>query len=190
MSNLAEVQPGWFAVVNTGTPWVTDQIRWAEGIASRAWQLHHHPISTILHGGKITPSRWDHACIASRWDGGRLMVVEARPGGAVEVEWPYEGRDHHWSEHEVTTSEKAGEAARRYIGTGYSYLDYLALAARALGADEQEAALDAIISTGHHMICSQLVDQAEYDAGVHLFSDGRLPGDVMPMDLGVLLGHP
>jgi hypothetical protein len=33
------------------------------------------------------------------------------------------------------------------------------------------------------MICSQLVDQCYQDAGVHLFADGRWPGDVTPADL-------
>ena len=33
------------------------------------------------------------------------------------------------------------------------------------------------------MICSQLVDEAYARAGVQLFDDGRLPGDVTPADL-------
>jgi hypothetical protein len=38
-----------------------------------------------------------------------------------------------------------------------------------------------------HLICSQLVDEAYLRAGVHLFDDGRLPGDVTPGDLWWLL---
>jgi len=35
--------------------------------------------------------------------------------------------------------------------------------------------------------CSQLVDAAYLEAGVHLFSDGRIPGDVAPSDLLLLI---
>jgi hypothetical protein len=38
------------------------------------------------------------------------------------------------------------------------------------------------------MICSQLVDRCYDIAGVHLFDDGRKPGDVSPGDLSRCLG--
>ena len=37
------------------------------------------------------------------------------------------------------------------------------------------------------MICSQLVDEAYKRAGVQLFDDNRLPGDVDPNDLWELI---
>jgi hypothetical protein len=39
------------------------------------------------------------------------------------------------------------------------------------------------------MICSQLVDEAYLRAGVHLFDDGRDPGDVTPGDLLYVIAH-
>jgi hypothetical protein len=67
----------------------------------------------------------------------------------------------------------------------YSFLDYAALALRALHA--HDPGLQRFIADTGHMICSQFVDAACSSAGVHLFSDGRWPGDVMPSDLAMLL---
>jgi hypothetical protein len=69
---------------------------------------------------------------------------------------------------------------------GYSYLDYVALAFHSLHIPFP--GLKNYIASTRHMTCSQLVDQAEKDAGVQLFKDGRWPGYVMPSDLGRLLG--
>jgi hypothetical protein len=37
------------------------------------------------------------------------------------------------------------------------------------------------------MMCSQLADQCRADGGSHLFDDGRWPGYVTPLDIGLLL---
>ena len=39
------------------------------------------------------------------------------------------------------------------------------------------------------MICSQLVDQCYLEAGIHLYDDGRDPGDVTPADLAELVSE-
>jgi hypothetical protein len=39
------------------------------------------------------------------------------------------------------------------------------------------------------MICSQQVAQCYTDVGINLFTDGRIPEDVMPGDLADLLLH-
>src|SRR5260370_22340768 len=72
-------RPGDWAVVDTGTN-VARPIRVAEWIADG-----------------FRPSRWDHVCIASRWDGDLLMIVEAESAGARETAWHYQDRPHKWS---------------------------------------------------------------------------------------------
>jgi hypothetical protein len=47
--------------------------------------------------------------------------------------------------------------------------------------------LKSYVANSRHMICSQLVDQVYFAAGVHLFDDGRIDGDVTPADLVNLL---
>lgn len=76
-------------------------------------------------------------------------------------------------------------AARKYFNVPYSFLDYLGLALARFGL--RPAWLKRYIASTGHMICSQLVDQCYLEAGVHLFSDGRIPGDVTPADLYNLL---
>lgn len=68
---------------------------------------------------------------------------------------------------------------------GYSALDYFALAAHRLHIPSP--GLKAFIGDTGHMICSQFTDYSYEQAGVHLFTDNRWPGYVMPMDLASLL---
>jgi hypothetical protein len=186
-----DVQPGWWAVVDTGSPFA-GAIKWAEKLASRGRR-----------------SKWDHAVIATRWAdnpniGRVLMVVEARPGGAVEVPWPYETRPHLWSG-AAYASPGAARHALGYAGydltgtewvkvrdgVGYNYPDYAAIGVWHLVPFPQLIpGLRHEMAETETMICSQLVDQSEADDGTHLFSDGRPPGDTMPTDLGALLGQP
>jgi hypothetical protein len=78
-------------------------------------------------------------------------------------------------------------AAYQYVrkGTGYSFLDYLALASHRLHIPAP--GLRAYVASSGHMICSQYVDQCYLNAGVHLFSDGRWQGYVTPGSLRQLL---
>lgn len=164
---VADIRPGMFAVVNTGSRF-TGVIEWMEKISGEGKSLY------------------DHAVICSRIDPARgPMIVEAQPGGAQENPWHYEDRPHVWSAGIVSTPEAAGEAARRYIHVPYSFADYEAIAAHRW--DIPVPGLQDFIADTGHMICSQLVDQAEQDKGCHLFTDGRWPGYVEPMDLAHLL---
>lgn len=82
--------------------------------------------------------------------------------------------------------------ARKLEHTKYSYLDYpvLGLAEWAhsnrwhgkLAAKFATWLREYVNRTGH-LICSALVDRAYLTAGIHLFDDGRFPGDVTPQDL-------
>lgn len=170
-------QPGDWFVVNTGSD-MARGIRVAEFLADGFRQ-----------------SEWNHAGIASRRRlNGKLMVVEAAPGGATERAFEWGDHPHMW----VKGTPECGTAALKYVGTPYSYLDYAALTAHALRFPDlpvwyqkkhvggEFVSLSTFISSEGHMICSQLVDQACQDAGNHLFTDNRWAGYVKPSDLGRL----
>jgi cell wall-associated NlpC family hydrolase len=82
------------------------------------------------------------------------------------------------------------KAALGYCGEAYNMLDIIAigLAQRRMGSlvDGDEWWVRRL-SDNHRLICSQLVDAAYLAAGIHLFTDGRLPGLVSPGDLLGLL---
>lgn len=67
----------------------------------------------------------------------------------------------------------------------YSEYDYLALVAHRLHLPLP--GLKEYIARPDSLICSQFVDMSYLQAGVELFSDGRWPGYVKPMDLAELL---
>jgi hypothetical protein len=115
----------------------------------------------------------------------RVAVVDAVASGQIN---PWEATDH-----EDTIRARVAAAGRALAGTPYSFLDYLSLFLLHLGI--RPAWLLRAVDNRRHMICSQLVDTAYEAAGLHLFTDGRFPGDVTPGDLdryriGHLDGHP
>lgn len=170
---MTDVQPGAWAVVDTGTPHVTRLIQAGEFLCTL---FDRHP----------QVSKWDHAVICSRIGAdGTIYIVEAQPGGAVEVPWHYEERPHQWSTGIVDMPVEAGAAALKYVGVGYSWLDYAAITVHELHLPAP--GLRAYIGSTHHLICSQLVDRAALDAGKQLFAGNRWPGYVKPSDLGFLL---
>jgi hypothetical protein len=145
------------------------------------------------------PSRFSHAGVIIDADG---TVVEAEPGGArighlsayagqpllvcdgpvmSVVERIRPGSPTTFSEvwRRAVVSE-----ARKLVGTPYSGADYLALALLHLHLPSQW--IRRRIESSGHLICSALVDRAYMNAGIHLFSDGRLVGDVMPADLAAI----
>jgi cell wall-associated NlpC family hydrolase len=136
-----------------------------------------------LNGDRFT--MYQHALVYA----GDGMIVQAMPGGAQLVERGVEDGDL-WSGGILNPTPAQRDAivlaARSYVGTPYSWLDYAALALHRLHLPSRR--LKAYIGSTKSMICSQLVDQCCADAGVHLFDDGRWPGYVDPAALaGVLL---
>jgi uncharacterized protein YycO len=130
-----------------------------------------------LNGDGICP--YEHVRI---YVGGNEFV-EAEPQAARLARYPLDlGM---WSTGIIplTNAQRSAitAAARGYVGTPYSGLDYMALVLHRLHIPAP--GLQAYISSTGHMICSQLVDQCYLDAGVHLFADGRWPGYVTPADL-------
>ncbi|QMU69514.1 hypothetical protein [Streptacidiphilus sp. P02-A3a] len=113
-------------------------------------------------------------------------LVEAEPGGArLSPLTEYDGCSPYWSTGRIALTEEQREAlvaaAHRYVGVPYSFLDYGSIALARFHL--RLPAVKRYVADTHHMICSQLVDQCYQDAGVHLFADGRIPGDVTPGDL-------
>jgi len=160
-------RPGDFAVVDTG---------------ARSARLVR--AAKALSRGGFT--MFDHAVICSRVRrDGTVYIVEALPAGAQESRWHYDDHDHLWSTGLVKTSTKAGKAALSYVDVPYSWLDYAALSAHA--SHLWVPGLRHYLASAKHLICSQLVERAERDAGVHLFADRRWPGYVRPSDLAELI---
>lgn len=131
---------------------------------------------------------WQHAFIYIRDD----RIVEAAPGGArVASLSEYMGDDTiAWSSGAIELDEdQRGRivwAAIEYLGTPYSAATYISLATARLGLRPRW--LKNLVADTDAMICSQYVDQCYQDAGVHLFDDGRIPGDVTPGDLARCIG--
>lgn len=133
----------------------------------------------FLNGGGFI--EYQHAGIYL--GGGR--TVEAMPGGAIVGSiLAYAGEPMLWSDLIVLTPAQRTSIvahALDYVGTPYSFLDYFGLFLNRFGL--RPSWLKRYTASTKHMICSQLVDQCYDDAGVHLFSDGRIAGDVTPADL-------
>lgn len=115
-------------------------------------------------------------------------IVQAMPSGAECIEIGAE----HWSPyfvyirpryspHMTGMAQDVAAAAMNYVGTPYSFLDYVAIAGLHVGI--RNGPVRRYVKSTGHQICSQLVDQAMSDAGWHVFDDGRLSQDVTPAAL-------
>lgn len=131
-------------------------------------------------------THFDHAFIYT----GGGMIVQAEPGGARKVPLgTYEYAI--WSTGILFPTgvqrNAIVAAAEKYAAerVGYSWLDYAAIAAHRFHVPAP--GLKSFIASTHRMICSQLTDQCWKEAGYQLFDDGRWPGFVAPIDLGLLL---
>ncbi len=150
-------EPGDFLVVRT-SGWAGRLIRWVTR-------------STVNHAGILVH------------DG---RIIEARPSGAGYAAPP---PDALWS-HLPLTDEERGRiiaAATRFVGRPYSWLDCLCIGLADRFGTHVPTAVRNRLQRPDRMICSQLVDSAYLDAGVHLFADGRDPGAVSPEDLRVVI---
>jgi hypothetical protein len=109
---------------------------------------------------------------------GNDLIVEAEPKGAKMNALHYDNVM--WSAGKFDLSVKQRmdicNAARGYIGTPYSAMDYFALAAKRLHLGPLIPGLRRYVETSKHMICSQLVDKCYQDAGFQLFKDDQNHG--------------
>lgn len=158
-------QPGDFAVVSAGGL-VGKLIRFGEWLNGSGFDQYEHAFIYVGDGN----------------------IVQAEPTGAAEC--PMKGhRLTLWSSGVISLTDeqraRVVSAALGYVGTPYSFADYLALALHRLHVPFP--GLRDYVSDSKHMICSQLVDQCYRDAGVDLFADGRWPGYVTPADLAAVI---
>lgn len=184
--NVLDVQPGDFTVC----PISGDVGR---GIEIGQWLL------ALADGWPRTRVRamrpYDHAEIyigQPDADGPHGYTIGAYPGGARKVALPCPPAElpgSIWSSGLIplTAAQRTAIVAWAidHIGTPYSFIDYLAIAAH--GLHIPVPGLRAYIANTKHMICSQLCDADYAAAGVHLFDDQRWPGYVDPLDLADLL---
>jgi len=109
-------------------------------------------------------------------------IVEAEPGGAIESYLSrYAEETVRWLRCPVDKGPAVAACARTLLGTPYSFLDYGAIALHRLHIPAPH--LKAYIESSHHLICSQLCDEAAMRGGWHLFDDDRWPGFVAPGSL-------
>ena len=117
------------------------------------------------------------------------MVVQAMPSGAECIPLEEASPVVKWSTGlvELTDYQRLMicSEARHLVGTPYSFLDYLSIALERLGV-RPKLICDRVASE-KSLICSQLVDVAYKRAGVDLFPEVELSGDITPGDLWKLL---
>lgn len=128
---------------------------------------------------------WDayqHAMICVQVDNtGRALVVQAEPGPhGANLQWYGPDDGVKWSQFPLSRLErrKIAKVARGYVGTRYSWLDYGALALHRFRIPVPY--LRTYIQGTGSMICSQLCDRVYQDCGIHLFTDKRWDGYVVP----------
>lgn len=129
--------------------------------------------------------RWEHAFVLLP-DG---QVLEAEPGGARIVPFTY--TDVYWCRnlagllgvHGYPDGTLLNDLAESFKGVRYSFLDYLALAAKRLRLYPLYPLLKWRITSQKTLICSQLADLFYQKLGAQVFDDGRWNGDVTPMSL-------
>ena len=134
----------------------------------------------------ITRSPVNHAFMLT--ETGR--IIEADPGGVREVDLSnYDGMYQVWSNLDVSPLTKAAVvvAARSHLGDPYSWIDDACIGLADLFGIHVPAAVRRRLADPSRLECAQLMDEAYLEVGVHLFSDGRIPGDVSPASLLTLI---
>jgi hypothetical protein len=148
----------------------------------------HGPAGALIHLGQaiaLRPCRFGHAGIVGP-DG---TIIQAMPHGAEQVGLDTVAPGTIFLDRMAAVLSEAQlqrvvVAAETFLGpppVGYGWWDYGSLALLHLGV-RLPAVADYVASL-RTAICSQLVDAAYLRAGLHLFADGRRPGDVMPVSL-------
>ena len=129
----------------------------------------------------VTRSEVNHAFVYV----GDGRIVEAEPAGAqLGYAAAYPGAI--WSGPAITQGrgQQIADAARGLLGTPYSWLDCLAIGlAHIFGGHRLPLFIRRRIMRTDRLMCSALTDYAYHLAGVQLYDDGRLFGDVSPGDL-------
>ena len=145
----------------------------------------------------LTRSRMNHAGICL----GDTHTVEAQAAGAVRKTEHMVGMDVDfgtslWVRIERLAPKRSAaiaEEAEKLLGARYGWLDLLAVAWACrndpTGPIVKPNRWQRRLMRDDRLICSQLVDLACLRAGVHLFTDGRMPGSVTPGDISEVLAN-
>lgn len=116
-------------------------------------------------------------------------TVEAKPSGACYGNVADYGTDRMLAGTPTTldpdTRARIAVRAEALVGTPYSWLDIVSLAL--LQYRIRPGFVKRRVERTDRLVCSGLVDLAYHQAGVELFTDGRIPQDVTPADLARLL---
>ena len=128
----------------------------------------------------ITRSTVNHAFVRVGDDG---SIVEAEPKGAAHGADGYPAAI--WSTGPLDDEQrtKVAREALRLVGTPYNFVDVAALGVAKILHQRTPRWVARRLSRPDRLQCAQLVDEAYLRAGIHLFDDGRLPGEVTPGDL-------
>jgi cell wall-associated NlpC family hydrolase len=128
----------------------------------------------------VTRSAVNHAFVYV----GNGQIVEANPSGAA-IGTVDEYPNAIWSHVALTTQQRhaINNAARSLVGTPYSWVDDACIGLADLFGWHVPEPVRARLNRRDRLQCAQLVDTAYAMAGVHLFVDGRVPGDCAPSDL-------
>lgn len=179
---MTTYQPGSFFVVDVPGPG-----GWWIGVA----QALAGDASRYKHAGLILDA--DGTILEAEPNGARLANISEYAGDGLLIGDPV--LDH--VSHQPCCPPGAYPAlqdwvvteARKLVGTPYSWLDYAAIGLLHLG--HPWGWLRRYVATSGHCQCAQLVDLCYLRAGVHLFTNGREPGDVAPADLAAWIeDHP
>lgn len=171
------VQPGDFCVVPvSGTLGML--ISAGEWLNGEGWGRHDH---AEIYLGTVPGTDSQYGCTASAYpdrDGIKTLACapETVPGAV-------------WSSGKIPLQSSQRDLivtwCLQHRNIRYSWEDYFALVAHRMHIPAP--GLTGFIAGAGSAICSQYVDLAYQAAGVHLFSDGRIPGYVTPAGLARLL---
>ena len=127
----------------------------------------------------VTRSTVNHAFVAV----GNGRIIEANPFGA-DLGWVGEYPHAIWSDAPPDGKGPAvAAAAIRLKGTPYSWIDDACIGLADVFGWHVPEPVRKRLTRRTRLMCSQLVDTAYRDAGLELFHDGRIAGDVSPGDL-------
>lgn len=147
-----------------------------DGVTGEAIRL-----GEILDGDGLADSKYQHAFVLeSKAATATAQVIEAEPGGVRRTFLSeYAGREILWIPCPDEYQDAMVKAADTYLGIGYSFADYPAIAAHHLGLDPLHLVRGVVERSGHVM-CSQMAAACVAKSGWPLIPAGSWPGYVTP----------